>query len=205
MTLPSELSDTPGITRWAGRYPKKYLEDDARIQEIVRTALKRGTNGCQVGHLRGNELLEITRWKHSGCRNDSDVRWNTETAVKEKSHLAFVAEDYRCLSGQPPKGLKGVGVPTASAIMHFAFPDKYPIIDENALLCLGVLSLESNKRLNYSHKLWCRYQEKCLGWREKYEIDSLRTLDRALWMYGDHLKEQKRNRLKECKGRDFAL
>ena len=198
MRLPPELESSGGIEKWAGRYPKRYLGPDAEIQEMVSAALNRETNGCRVGHLRMDELLEITEWKHSGRRNHPDVKRNSETEVEERSHAAFVDEDYRHLSDQPPKGLRGVGVPTASAIMHFALPRNYPIIDENALLSLGI-----KKPSYYSHELWCEYQEKCLRWKDEYEIDSLRTLDRALWTYGDHLKKQEQRRL-ECASRKFA-
>ena len=33
--------------------------------------------------------------------------------------------------------LEGVGVPTASTLLHFAFPDDYPILDVRALESLG--------------------------------------------------------------------
>ena len=34
--------------------------------------------------------------------------------------------------------LTGVGVPTASTLLYFAFPDAYPVLDVRALESLGV-------------------------------------------------------------------
>jgi adenine-specific DNA glycosylase len=33
--------------------------------------------------------------------------------------------------------LRGVGIPTASALLHFAFPNDYPILDVRALASLA--------------------------------------------------------------------
>ena len=110
---------------------------------------------------------------------------NKESDVIEKSYKAFVDEDYRHLSRRSLKGLKGVGLRTVTAIMHFVFPEKYPIIDENTLLELGVENVSY-----YGSDLWRGYQKRCLEWAEEHTVD-LRTLDKALWVYGDSLKKQK--------------
>ena len=47
--------------------------------------------------------------------------------------------------------LEGVGVPTASMLLHFAFPDDYPILDVRALESLGPRS-----RTVYPVEYWLR-------------------------------------------------
>ena len=185
MALPPELRSKQGIEKLAEQYPDEYRKKDREIQEMMRSAVERETDGRAIGHLTRNELLKIGRWKSSGRRNDHHVMSNREIDVIERSHRAFADEDYRHLIRPAPKGLKGVGLRTDTAIMHFAFPKKYPIIDENALLTLGIEHVS-----HYGSTLWRKYRNRCLEWAEKYTVD-LRTLDRALWQYGAKLKKQK--------------
>ena len=184
MTLPPELRSKQGIEKWAERYLEKYREADRAIQEMVHSALERGTDGHAIGHLTKNELLEFGRWKSSGRRNDHHVMSNRETDVIERSHRAFVDENH-----EPLERLKGVALRTALAIMHFAFPRKYPIIDVRALCTLGI------KASNISPKLWYAYQKNCRAWAKEYGV-SLRTLDRALWQYdkdGRNIRDSNEN------------
>lgn len=183
MVLPEELSSALGINKWAGLYSRKYRDADLSIQEMMRSAVERGTKGHSIGHLRRNELLEIGRWKSSGRRNDRHFISNREIDVIEISHKAFADENMK------PFGrlkhltiLNGVEIPTASAIMHFAFPETYPVIDVRALNTLGI------KASSISPRLWYTYQKNCCDWADEYDVD-LRTLDRALWQYD---KDQKK-------------
>jgi hypothetical protein len=52
--------------------------------------------------------------------------------------------------------LAGVGVPTASVLLYFAFPDLYPILDVRALESLGVKS-----RSQYPVSFWLEYLLAC--------------------------------------------
>ena len=60
--------------------------------------------------------------------------------------------------------------------MHFAFPEKCPMIGAPALNALGI------EAPHVSPTLWYAYQKNCLAWAEEYGVN-LRTLDRALWQY----------------------
>jgi hypothetical protein len=71
--------------------------------------------------------------------------------------------------------LWGVDVPTASALLFFAFPDDYPIIDVRALGSLG-----QKKPRYYSAKFWTEYLDACRSLSKELDV-SIRTLDKALW------------------------
>ena len=77
--------------------------------------------------------------------------------------------------------LVGVGVPTASTLLCFAFPDRYPILDVRALESLGVMP-----RSQYPLSFWLGYLEACRELAARCGV-SLRTLDKALWQ---HSKER---------------
>ena len=64
----------------------------------------------------------------------------------------------------------------ASVILHFAFPDRYPILDRFAMAAVGSTPF-------YSFERWEQYCELC----RKVAADSgltMRTLDKALWQIG---------------------
>jgi hypothetical protein len=73
--------------------------------------------------------------------------------------------------------LRGVGVPTGSALLHFAYPEAYPILDVRALESLGVKG-----RSTYSVAFWLRYLDSCRSLAARHGV-SVRTLDKALWQY----------------------
>jgi hypothetical protein len=78
--------------------------------------------------------------------------------------------------------LEGVGVPTASALLHFGFPSDYPILDVRALESLG----QPTTRTTYSVTYWLRYLAACRGLAAEHRV-TLRTLDKALWQHSSEL------------------
>ena len=79
------------------------------------------------------------------------------------------------------KWLQGVDVPTASALLFFAFPDAYPIIDERALESLG-----QGPPCYYSLKFWTEYLNACRAIAKDIGVP-IRTLDKALWQFSKEM------------------
>lgn len=73
--------------------------------------------------------------------------------------------------------LDGVGIPTASTLLHFAFPEDYPILDRRALAALG-----KKGRTVYPVSFWLRYRAGCRELADRHRV-SIRTLDKALWRW----------------------
>ncbi|HQL94014.1 MAG TPA: hypothetical protein PL005_05005, partial [Candidatus Hydrogenedentes bacterium] len=74
--------------------------------------------------------------------------------------------------------LAGVSWPTASVFLHFAFPEKYPILDFRALWSLNI----DPPPKQYTFPFWKEYADFCRNLSGEAGV-SLRTLDKALWMY----------------------
>jgi hypothetical protein len=74
------------------------------------------------------------------------------------------------------KGLGGVEIPVASAIMTAIDPERYTIIDYRALEALGV-SLSW-----YTIDSYLAYLKRCRELAQE-NVVSLRELDRALWQW----------------------
>ena len=176
MDLPPELKSGLEIRKWARQYSPFERHKDRFIRDMLNDAFVRETNGSLIGHLTKSELLMVGEWKSS--RQRAYMIGNEEDTVVAKSHAAFVEEDIKLLTD-----LGGVGLPTASGIMHFIFPKDYPIMDVHVLSTLGI-TVESSDISGYSDgkKYWKVYKKKCCDWASKYKVD-LRTLDRALWQY----------------------
>src|SRR3954453_12329112 len=83
---------------------------------------------------RRSEFLLLCAWK--SARSRPLVAANSPAAIARATGAALAA------TGEAERmeallALAGVGVPTASVLMHFAEPDRYPILDVRALESLG--------------------------------------------------------------------
>lgn len=74
--------------------------------------------------------------------------------------------------------LAGVSWPTASVFLHFAFPEKYPILDVRALWSLKI----DPPPKQYTFPFWKEYADFCRNLSLE-TVRDMRTLDKALWMY----------------------
>jgi hypothetical protein len=132
------------------------------------------------GHYTRTEFIEVCGWKTA--RSRPKVAANPEAAVVDATSraLSAVGEETRISALLE---LAGVGVPTASTLLYFVFPDDYPILDVRALESLGV-----KPRSVYPVAFWLAYLSACRALARRAGV-SLRTLDKALWQ---HSKERTR-------------
>jgi hypothetical protein len=146
-------------------------EDDAGCRKVGATAARRG-------HYTRSEFLTVCSWKTA--RSGPRVAANSEEAVTEATGRAFGTSSEQARMAALIS-LEGVGVPTGSALLLFAFPDAYPILDVRALESLGVKA-----RTQYPVSFWVEYLDACRGLANRHGI-SMRTFDKALWQ---HSKER---------------
>lgn len=140
-----------------------------------------GASAAARGHYSIEDFLTVCNWKTD--RSKGLVQSNDEATVRAQTASAIKTADERERMAELLR-LKGVGVPTASALLHFAFPDEYPILDERALESLGLPS-----RSSYSIAFWLRYVEACRALSLANGV-SIRTLDKALWQASKEAAQQ---------------
>ena len=152
------------IQYWADRY--KAQSTETQFEKLKSKVQKRG-------YLTKNELQKVAHWKSP--RSSGHVEKNDSDYVKDITSCAFSAKSERarisvliCLDG--------VGLPTASAILHLFHKDRYPILDFRAVWSIGVESYD------YSFSFWSDYVSFCRELADRNDLD-MRTLDRALWQY----------------------
>jgi hypothetical protein len=144
---------------------------DIDVDAEVATA---GAAARRRGHYTKPELILLCEWKT--VRSKSRVAENTEAFVEGITRAAFATEDEseRMLA---LCALKGVHAPTASVLLHFAFPDRYPIIDWRALESLG-----EPEQASYPVKYWLAYVDVCRRIAAEAGV-TMRVLDKALWQH----------------------
>ena len=130
------------------------------------------------GYYTRAEFIEVCAWKT--VRSRPKVAANSERAVVDATGRALAATD-ETIRITSLLELEGVGVPTASTLLYFAFPDDYPILDVRALESLGV-----KPRSQYPVSFWLGYLAACRQIARDAGV-SIRTLDKALWQYSKEL------------------
>jgi hypothetical protein len=161
---------TEDIEALAARFPEV---DESHCRAAGAAARARG-------HYTRTEFIEVC-----GCktvRSRSKVASNGEAAVVDATRRALTATD-EAQRMEALLELEGVGVPTASTLLYFAFPADYPILDVRALESLGV-----RPRSQYPVSFWLGYLDTCRQIAKGAGV-GIRTLDKALWQ---HSKERLR-------------
>jgi hypothetical protein len=133
-----------------------------------------GAAAGKRGYYEKPELLLLCEWKTP--RSKSRVARNTPAFVEGITRAAFATED----ESERMAGLcalQGVHAPTASVLLHFAFPDRYPIIDWRALESLG-----QPRQAAYTIQYWLDYLEACRELAARAGV-TMRVLDKALWQH----------------------
>lgn len=131
------------------------------------------------GHMTHDDLIAVATWKWRGSRTRQLCDQNTEAEVEEITRVSFAAESERLRIGVL-LALRGVQWPMASVILHFAFPDRYPILDVRAMNTVGGST-------HYTFEKWLEYLALCRATVKSHGI-TMRTLDKALWAYDKRSK-----------------
>lgn len=164
-TLPSRRSDALG----------------ARLEQAV-----------QREFMTRDDLVAVAKWKWPGGRTRQLAAQNTEEEVQEITRVAFSANSERLRIGSL-RALRGVNWPMASVILHFAFPDRFPILDVRAMRTVEGSTI-------YTFEKWMQYAELCRKTAQRMGV-TMRVLDRALWTFD---KQQNPRRARSKKSKDAA-
>ena len=98
-------------------------------------ALAVGAAARRRGHYTLDEFVRVCRWK--SVRSSSHVARNSADAVHEATRTALADSTLERERMRALLSLHGVAFPTASTLLHLAYPERYPILDQRALQALG--------------------------------------------------------------------
>lgn len=151
------------VDQWAKNYPPH--DDDA--------AFEAGRKIRAGDYARAN-LDEIVRWKSR--RRAALIAQNSDAEIADALRLALLAKEPRSALAVLT-GLKGVGLPMASAILTALDQETYTVIDLRALQALGAPDLDVD--INFYVR---EYLPACKRLAAEAGV-GLRTFDRALWAW----------------------
>lgn len=158
------------ILKYASLYDKKYRKADALIEIKIKEVLK----NRKPKFLTRNELIKIGKWKSPRTKKHCSSPVNDDCTVKSITKFSFSTRSERARI-ESLFVFKGVSWPTASTILHFAFPNKYPILDFRVLE-----AIKWEKPSQYNFVFWQKYCSHLRKLAADIKID-LRVLDKALW------------------------
>ncbi len=103
------------------------------------------------GFIKFDEFYQICMWKSARqkqnyLRNKSTIENVSRKAFSEKDEISKIKRLCE---------LKGVGIPTASALLSIVFPDRYPVIDIRCIQMLNKIGIKI--RGSISVKRWAEY------------------------------------------------
>jgi hypothetical protein len=165
------------VARFVLQFPAEQvpeLADRFSYAKDDRGCLAAGAAAVARGHYTRDELILICMWKTE--RSKGKVASNSETDVQFATARAMRSRD-EARRLESLTDLAGVGVPTASALLYFAFPADYPILDVRALESLG-----QRARTAYPTSFWTDYVLACRRMAGELKV-SIRILDKALWQW----------------------
>ena len=142
--------------------------------------LGRRLRAAACRHLTLLDLEETARWKFPGPFLLNLIKDNNPEAVRRLTEASFAAKDDEALRAKKLLEIRGVGWPMASTILHFVFPDCYPVVDKRVMKVVGGPT-------SFGHEHWDPYIALCQSAATKYNV-TLRELDRALWTF-DYLRD----------------
>ena len=111
---------------YASRFPSG--NDDA--------VLAMGEAARGRGHYTRDEFISVCKWKSE--RSRSHAARNTAQAIEAATRVALSEASTERERLNALRSLHGVEWATASVLLHLAYPERYPILDQRVLQALGV-------------------------------------------------------------------
>jgi hypothetical protein len=158
----------------------RLRDNDMKPDDLALEAdlIERMPKALAQGFLTLDDLTAVTKWKWKGSRPTNLANLNTREEIEEITRFAFKSSSER-VRIMSLRILNGVDWPMASVILHFAYGDRYPILDRRAMKTVRGTA----KTSYYNFNLWNKYCRICVQKICEYKI-SMRELDKALWYAG---------------------
>jgi hypothetical protein len=180
------FEDRDAIDAFEERYWALCKPEEVAAETAIKGATQKARH---AGFLSRDLFLVIARWKSK--RPTRHYLKNSEADVREASRLAFLArteaEAIHALTD-----LHGVGLRTATALLHWMRPEEFPILDFRVVGALGEAEPASYEDVAYYLRIAARVRHLAA----KHKV-TLRVIDRALWTW-QRLAADKRRRRPPC-------
>ena len=168
--------DADFVVEWGGRYEREVL-DPTELYLLEETGPAIQVRGYALKH----EFVAICKWKTN--RTKGLIARNIPDEVREVTRLAFSTND-DFLRVRVLQLLRGVGEPTASAVLTVWDPTQFTVVDFRVREAIQTLRLAPGRAESVEAALTDYVAYVCLCRRLAADCgSSLRQLDRALWLW----------------------
>ncbi len=175
------IIDDDFIHKWHPLYDT--IEDDEEdYLKIIATVKKEIIEKTTITK---QTFIKILEWK--AARLKGIIRLNEFDIYAEAIKTTIHLTDKQKLANLT--NLHGIGVPLASTILHFLFPENFPIMDVRTAEVLWSAGYIESKQRDEKH--YFPFRNAILNIQQKHPKWSLRENDRALFAYHKILFSQK--------------
>ena len=167
------IIDDAFIEKWSSKFDAGSRGEDRYLVLAAKVKAEIEKKGC----LTKPTFIEIINWKSPRVRpifEKGDFRIYKKGIVKCLS----LSDDYKLPSLME---LPGIGAPIGSTILHFIYPDRFPIMDVRTCEALyGLGYIESKAR---DEKRYPAFRGVILDIKKQHCGYTLRQIDKALFAY----------------------
>ncbi|MDP2841946.1 MAG: hypothetical protein Q8O17_06715 [Candidatus Methanoperedens sp.] len=164
------------IEDWAGRYDESNKKGNILEKEIFESIKEIGS---PPSYLTRDILMKISEWK-AGIRNKGRIEKNDEQFVRDVTQISLTTHNEE-LKLEVLTLLSGAFIRMASTILFFCYPERYSVMDYRAWNSLKAFD-NIKSEIDDTFDCWQKYNKICREIAKQNGV-SLRTLDKALWMY----------------------
>jgi hypothetical protein len=168
-----DLIDDTFIENWQKMFAASPRGQASYDQLILQVKLDIKDHGC----ISEQTFIRLINWKSPRIRPIFERRGYVEYRVIIKKCLAAPDRDKMGILVEA----YGIGAPVASTILHFTYPDRFPIIDFRTAEALYHFGLIASPRV--SAKGYAAFRDAILDIRKRHDRWSLRQIDMALFAY----------------------
>jgi hypothetical protein len=160
------------IPRYAERYWHLISPQERMLERRIECTI--GPHRA-LGYLDREAFLDIAEWAKTRNRSRWDA--NDELRVRTASAAAFAAEEDDAAISALCR-LRGIGRPTATALLHWMRPDRFPALEARVVHALGEAVPAGADEIGHYGRIARRMRTIA----RKHGVD-MRTLERALWAW----------------------
>ena len=176
--------DSVFIEKWE----KEYSEEDEKKYNDILNRVKNDLEN--IAGILFSTFKKLYNWKTRGRSYNNIIKEQYETIYNENIKISIELPDDKkiyILNGMP-----GVRIAVASTILHFIYPNQFPIIDVNTIKALKELGYyephEKIEKLRDYPESYNDYRRKVLKMQKFIGGDwTLHQIDKALFSYGKYL------------------
>ena len=165
--------DSGFIKEWEPKYDD-IVSDQQEYLSLVASVKQ---DLLSIQSIKIDTFKRLINWKSP--RTKGRIEWEKYDVYQKALHLAYNQQKVHKMNELVV--LQGIGAPIASTILHFIFPDDFPIYDFRTVQVLHYFGYFKHKTTHKNH--YPEFQNTLLLLRTDLIYFNLRQIDRALFAF----------------------